>query len=33
MSILIEIIQGLGSILGGLINVYIWVIIVAALTH
>ncbi len=31
MSILIEIIQGLGSILISLINVYIWVIIVAAL--
>lgn len=31
MSILIEIIQGLGSILIGLINVYIWVVIIAAL--
>ena len=31
MSIIIEIIQGLGSILIGLINVYIWVVIIAAL--
>ena len=28
---LIEVAQGLGSILAGLINVYIWVIIIAAL--
>ncbi|MEA1954977.1 MAG: YggT family protein [Campylobacterota bacterium] len=31
MSILIEIFQGLGSIAISLINVYIWVIIIAAL--
>nr|WP_321265640.1 YggT family protein [uncultured Sulfurimonas sp.] len=31
MSILIEIIQGLGSIFIGLINIYIWVIIISAL--
>ncbi len=31
MSILVEIIQGLGSIVLGIINVYIWVIIIAAL--
>ena len=31
MSIIIEIIQGLGTLLSGLINVYIWVIIIAAL--
>ncbi len=31
MSMLIEVAQGLGSILAGLINVYIWVIIIAAL--
>ncbi|ABB44338.1 Protein of unknown function YGGT [Sulfurimonas denitrificans DSM 1251] len=31
MSILIEIIQGLGSIAIGVINVYIWVVIIAAL--
>lgn len=31
MSIIIEIIQGLGSILVSLINVYIWVIIITAL--
>ncbi|MBU1658350.1 YggT family protein [bacterium] len=31
MSALTEIIQGLGSILLSLINIYIWVIIVAAL--
>ena len=31
MSILIEIIQGLGGILLSLINVYIWVLIVTAL--
>lgn len=31
MSILIEIIQGLGSIVIGIINIYIWVIIIAAL--
>ena len=31
MSIIIEIIQGLGSIVIGLINVYIWVVIIAAL--
>jgi len=31
MSMLIEIIQGLGSIAIGLINIYIWVIIIAAL--
>ena len=28
---MIEIIQGLGSIFAGLINIYIWVIIIAAL--
>ncbi|MDA7816762.1 YggT family protein [Sulfurimonas sp.] len=31
MSILIEIVQGLGSIIIGLVNVYIWVVIIAAL--
>jgi YggT family protein len=31
MSILIEIIQGIGSIAIGIINVYIWVVIIAAL--
>ncbi|HUH41679.1 MAG TPA: YggT family protein [Sulfurimonas sp.] len=31
MSILIEIIQGVGSIAIGIINVYIWVVIIAAL--
>jgi len=31
MSVLIEIIQGLGSIVISLITVYIWVIIIAAL--
>jgi len=31
MSMIIEIVQGLGVILSGLINVYIWVIIIAAL--
>ncbi len=31
MSILVEIIQGTGAILLGLINVYIWVVIIAAL--
>ena len=31
MSILIEIIQGLGSIVLSLINVYVWVIIISAL--
>ena len=31
MSILVEIIQGLGSIVLSIINVYIWVIIIAAL--
>jgi len=31
MSMMIEIIQGLGSIFAGLINIYIWVIIIAAL--
>ncbi len=31
MSVLIEIFQGVGSIAIGLINVYIWVIIIAAL--
>lgn len=31
MSILVEIIQGLGSIVIGVINAYIWVIIIAAL--
>ncbi|MDD2652596.1 MAG: YggT family protein [Sulfurimonas sp.] len=31
MSILVEIIQGLGSIVLGIINVYIWVIIISAL--
>ncbi len=31
MSMLIEIIQGLGSLAIGLINVYVWVVIIAAL--
>ena len=31
MSMMIEVIQGIGAIVSGLINVYIWVIIVAAL--
>ena len=31
MSMLIEVVQGLGSILSGIINVYIWVIIATAL--
>lgn len=31
MSILIEIIQGIGAIALGLINVYIWVVIITAL--
>jgi len=31
MNIIIEIIQGLGTLLSGLINIYIWVIIIAAL--
>ena len=31
MSMIVEIVQGVGSIASGLINVYIWVIIVAAL--
>ena len=31
MSMMIEVIQGIGPIASGLINVYIWVIIVAAL--
>ncbi|MFA5453790.1 MAG: YggT family protein [Sulfurimonas sp.] len=31
MSILVEIIQGMGAIALGLINVYIWVVIIAAL--
>ena len=31
MSILIDIIQGLGAIALGLINIYIWVVIIAAL--
>ena len=31
MSVLMEIIQGLGSIILSLINVYIWVIIITAL--
>lgn len=31
MSILVEIIQGLGSIVLSIVNVYIWVIIIAAL--
>jgi YggT family protein len=31
MSMMIEVIQGIGAIASGLINVYIWVIIVAAL--
>lgn len=31
MSMLIEIIQGLGGLALGLINVYIWIIIIAAL--
>lgn len=31
MSIIIEIIQGIGSIALGLINVYIWVVIITAL--
>ncbi len=31
MSILIDIIQGLGAIALGLINIYIWVVIISAL--
>ncbi len=31
MSILVEIVQGIGAIALGLINVYIWIIIIAAL--
>jgi YggT family protein len=31
MSILIEIVQGIGAIALGLINVYIWVVIITAL--
>lgn len=31
MSTLIEIVQGVGSIFIGLVNIYIWVIIIAAL--
>ncbi len=31
MSMLIEIVQGLGGLLIGLINIYIWVLIVTAL--
>jgi YggT family protein len=31
MSIIVEIIQGLGSLVIGLVNVYIWVVIIAAL--
>ncbi|QFR49290.1 YggT family protein [Sulfurimonas lithotrophica] len=31
MSLIIDIIQGLGGILLGVINIYIWVIIIAAL--
>lgn len=31
MSMIIEIIQGLGTLAIGLINVYIWVVIIAAL--
>lgn len=31
MSILIEVIQGIGSIAVGIINVYIWIVIIAAL--
>lgn len=31
MSILVEIVQGVGSIAIGIINVYIWVVIIAAL--
>lgn len=31
MSILVEIVQGVGGIVLGLINIYIWVIIIAAL--
>ena len=31
MSILLEVIQGLGSILLGLINIYVWVIIITSL--
>ena len=31
MSILVEIVQGIGAIVLGLINVYIWIIIIAAL--
>lgn len=31
MSILVDIVHGLGSILVGVINVYIWVIIISAL--
>lgn len=30
MSMIIEIVQGLGSILIGLVNVYIWLVIIAA---
>lgn len=31
MSVLIDIVQGLGSIVLSLINIYVWVIIIAAL--
>lgn len=31
MSILVEIVQGIGAIALGVINIYIWVIIIAAL--
>lgn len=31
MSILVEVVQGIGAIALGLINIYIWVIIIAAL--
>ncbi|PLY13556.1 YggT family protein [Sulfurimonas xiamenensis] len=31
MSMIIEIIQGIGSIFIGLVNIYIWVVIIAAL--
>jgi len=31
MSIILEIVQGLGSILISLINVYMWIVIIAAL--
>lgn len=31
MSMLVEIVQGVGSIAIGIINVYIWVVIIAAL--